>query len=95
MFLLVVLKIPVFFGIWLVWWGARSYDEFEEELPGNEEDHGFRRFRRQPKRPRGPRRGDPHGGGAAVESNCPPGGRRRMPAPAVAARTVTAHERRK
>ncbi len=63
-FLAVVLKIPVFFGIWLVWWASKSYDEFaEDERPGAE-DHGFRRWRREP-RPKGPRRG-PHGGTAAA-----------------------------
>jgi hypothetical protein len=92
MFLLVVLKIPVFFAIWLVWWGARSYDEFGEELAGGEEDHGFRRFRRQPKRPKGPRRGGDHGGATANEP--PP--RTRGPMPAIRPRVtgVTARDRR-
>jgi hypothetical protein len=77
-FLAVVLKIPVFFGIWLVWWASKSYDEFaEDEQPGTQ-DHGFRRWRRSPK-PKGPRRG-PHGGMAAPAPDCPPGGRRRTPA---------------
>src|SRR5688500_3219379 len=63
-FLGVVLKIPVFFAIWLVWWASKSYDEAEGEAPGAEDNHGFRRWRRQPRRPRGPRRGGPHGGTA-------------------------------
>ncbi len=37
MFLLVVLKIPVFFALYLVWWSAKSYDEFGEELAGGDE----------------------------------------------------------
>lgn len=75
-FLAVVLKIPVFFAIWLVWWAARAEPELED-LPGGEE-HGFRRWRRQPLDPRGPRRG-PHGGGAARPlPDCPPGGRARV-----------------
>jgi len=94
MFLLVVLKIPVFFAIWLVWWGAKSYDEFGEELPGAEGDHGFRRFRREPKRPRGPRRGGSHGGGAAAPPDCPPGTRRRTPMLRPRVATVSGRERR-
>ncbi len=92
-FLAVVLKIPVFFGIWLVWWASKSYDEFaEDERPGAE-DHGFRRWRREP-RPKGPRRG-PHGGTAVALPDCPPGGRKRTPSikPRVAP-GVAAHERR-
>ena len=81
MFLLVVLKIPVFFALYLVWWSAKSYDEFGEELAGGDEDPGFRRFRREPRKPRGPRRGGSHGGGAAVQPDCPPGTRRRLTAP--------------
>jgi hypothetical protein len=93
-FLAVVLKIPVFFGFWLVWWASRSYDEFaDEESPGSE-DHGFRRWRREPKSPRGPRRGGPHGGTAVVVPDCPPGGRKRTPQvkPRVAP-GIAAHER--
>ena len=91
MFLLVVLKVPVFFALWLVWWSARSYDEFGEELGGTEDDHGFRRFRREPRRPRGPRRGGPHGGGVAVA----PPSRIRKPLKAAQPRATTAsgHER--
>lgn len=93
MFLLVVLKVPVFFAIWLVWWGARSYDELGEELPG-EGDHGFRRWRREPKRPRGPRRGGPHGGHAAVPER-PPCIRRRQAGPAPPAAPALAGRRRR
>ncbi|MBM3666637.1 MAG: hypothetical protein FJW90_04000 [Actinobacteria bacterium] len=94
LFLAVVLKIPVFFGLWLVWWAARAYDELSEEQPPGAEDHGFRRWRRSPKPPRGPRRG-PHGGTALAPPDCPPGGRKR--APQVKPRVslgVAAHERR-
>lgn len=91
MFLLVVLKVPVFFAIWLVWYGIRSYDEFNEELPGGgEKDSGFRRWRREPRRPRGPRRGGPHGDGAVAIPDCPPNGRRtRSPAPASRPRELS------
>lgn len=80
-FLAVVLKIPVFFGLWLVWWASRSYDEFAEDdaSPGTE-DHGFRRWRREPRPPRDPRRGGPHDGTAIALPDCPPGGRKRTPA---------------
>ena len=92
-FLGVILKIPVLFAIWLVWWAARAEPELED-APGDAGDHTFKRWRRDPLRPRGPRRG-PHGGAARAEPDCPLGGRRRTPviqprpAPGVAA-----HERR-
>jgi len=77
-FLLVVLKIPVLGGIWLVWWASR---EPEPEGATGDEGGGFRR-RPQPRLPRGPRRG-PHGGGAALPiPDCPPGGRTRVVRPA-------------
>jgi hypothetical protein len=93
MFLAVVLKIPVLFAIWLVWWAVRAEPELEDAA-GEAGDHSFRRWRRQPTRPRGPRRG-PHGGAAHALPDCPPGGRERTPAvqPRVAPR-VAAHERR-
>lgn len=91
----IVLKIPVGFAIWLVWWASREYDELEDEANGTSEDHGFRRWRRQPKHPRGPRRGGPHGGLAVPAEECPPGGRKRTPQikPRVAP-GLAAHERR-
>src|SRR4051794_26386585 len=61
-FLLVVLKIPVFGALWLVWWASR---EPEPETAGEDSDGGFKRRNPEPKLPRGPRRG-PHGGGAGV-----------------------------
>jgi hypothetical protein len=64
LFLAVILKIPVFAGMYIVWYAVKAEPE-TEDAPG-EGDHGFRRWRREPKTgPRGPRR-DPHGGGAAV-----------------------------
>ena len=95
-FLAVVLKIPVLFGLWLVWW-ASDHEEFveEDELPGSEDSHGFRRWRREPRGPRKPRRGGPHGGTAIAQPDCPPGGRKRTPQvkPRVAP-GVSAQERR-
>lgn len=79
-FLALVLKIPVFFGLWLVWWAVRQEPQLDD-APG-EGDHGFRRWRRQPKRPSGPRRG-PHGGAALSLPDCPPGGRVRLQRPAA------------
>jgi hypothetical protein len=64
-FLAVVLKIPVFFAIWLVWWAARAEPELEDAA-GEGGTHTFRRWRRQPTKPRGPRRG-PHGGAAHAQ----------------------------
>jgi len=53
-FLLVVLKIPVFGALWLVWWAAQEPNPEEEASPGSDEGFG----RRPPLRPR-PR--GPHG----------------------------------
>ncbi len=92
-FLAVILKIPVIFAIWLIWWAAREEPELED-LPG--EDHSFKRWRRDPTRPGGPRKRDPHGGGAALpQPDCPPGGRQRTPVvqPRLAP-GMAAHERR-
>ncbi len=71
-FLLVVLKIPVFGSLWLVWWASR-----EPESEGNaaeDSDDGFGRPRPLRPRPRGPhpspivpslrRRGEEAGGPA-------------------------------
>lgn len=93
LFLGVVLKIPVLFAIWLIWWSIRAEPELED-APGDAGDHSFRRWRRNPLRPRGPRRG-PHGGAARAEPACPPGGRKRTPViePRLAPGTA-AHERR-
>jgi hypothetical protein len=95
-FLAVILKIPVFFGIWLIWWAARAEPEIED-LPGESDDHSFRRFRRNPLKPRGPRLRGPHGGAARAQPDCPPGGRTRTPvteprlAPGMAARERREH----
>ena len=74
-FLAVILKIPVLFAIWLIWWAVRDEPSLED-ASGEAGDHTFRRWRRQPTPPRGPRRG-PHGGAARVQPDCPPGGRAR------------------
>jgi hypothetical protein len=87
-FLGLVLKIPVFFGLWLVWWAVRAEPQPDDAAePG--EEHGFRRWRREPKPPRGPRRG-PHGGSARALPDCPPAARVRVarpPAPVTASAT--------
>ena len=80
-FLAVVLKIPVFFAIWLVWWAARAEPELED-ASGEGGDHTFRRWRRQPTQPRGPRRG-PHGGAAHARRA---GDRAHAPGPGRAAK---------
>ena len=93
-FLAVILKIPVLYGMWLIYWAVKDEPQIED-LPDGAEDHSFGRFRRNPLAPRGPRRRGPHGGAAEAQPDCPPGGRRRTPmieprlAPGVAA-----HERR-
>jgi hypothetical protein len=76
-FLAVILKIPVLYGMWLIYWAVK--EEPEVEGLGDAEDHSFRRWRRDPSKPRGPRRGGPHGGAAQAQPDCPPGGRKRTP----------------
>jgi hypothetical protein len=92
-FLAVILKIPVLYGMWLIYWAAKDEPQVED-LPGEADDHTFRRFRRDPTKPRGPRRG-PHGGGASVRLAGPDGGRTRIPSikPRLAP-GMAAHERR-
>lgn len=55
----IILKIPVAFACWLVWYAVRQQHDPVEG--GDDGGHGRRRFRREPrpKFPRGPRRG-PH-----------------------------------
>ena len=80
-FLAVVLKLPVFGALYLVWWAIRA-EPTVEDAPESD-DGGFRRHRPQPLRPRGPRRG-PHGPDAVPLPDCPPGGRfRRARRPAA------------
>lgn len=54
-----ILKIPVLGAAWLIWYAVRAQPDpaqaAEEDDGGNQRRH----FRREPKRPRGPRRG-PH-----------------------------------
>jgi hypothetical protein len=93
-FLGVVLKIPIFAAIYLIYWAVRA----EPELDGatDDGDHGFRRWRADPRRPRGPRRG-PHQSGARPLPDCPPGGRLRdvrRPVPAtITAEGASEHSR--
>jgi hypothetical protein len=57
-FLLVVLKIPVFGALWLIWWASKSpeTESFQDDSNG-----GFNPRRPFPTRPRGPHGGQ-HGG---------------------------------
>jgi hypothetical protein len=74
-FLLVVLKIPVFGALWLVWWASR---EPEPEAAEDDSGEGFDRWRPMPRRPRGPH--NLPGGGAAVRGRGAPAPE---PAPAL------------
>jgi len=78
-FLAVILKIPVFAAMYIIWYAVQAEPETEDAPGGG--DHGFHRWRREPsgRRPRGPRRGGPHAGARALP-DCPPGGRRRIAA---------------
>jgi len=60
-FLLVVLKVPVFSALWLVWWASHATPE--TETAGDDSDDGFNRWRPLRPRGRGPH-GTPLGGGA-------------------------------
>jgi hypothetical protein len=82
LFLLVILKIPVFAGIYLVYWAFTQEPEIEEDAPPAAEEHGFRRWRKSPRKPprgpKGPRRGG-HGGGAIALPDQPAHSLRRGP----------------
>ena len=78
-FLMVILKIPVGALLYLVWWAFRA-STIPEEAPPEAGEERFENFRRRPKRPRGPRRGD-HGPGALPLPACPPGARTRVVRP--------------
>jgi hypothetical protein len=73
-FLGVVLKIPIFAGLYLIYWAVRAEPELDDAR--DDGDHGFRRWRTDPRPPRGPRRG-PHQPDARPLPECPPGGRLR------------------
>ena len=82
LFLALVLKIPVGFLLYMVYWAIKATPEVEEAPETGGESHEFRRFDPSP-RPNGPRRG-PHSPDATPLPDCPPGGRRRgltQPAP--------------
>lgn len=93
-FLAVILKIPVLYGMWLIYWAVKAEPELED-FPDEADDHSFKRFRRDPTKPRGPRQRGPHGGAAQAQPDCPPSGRNRTPVvePRLAP-GVAAHERR-
>jgi hypothetical protein len=73
-FLGVVLKIPIFAALYMIYWAVRA--EPEVDGAADDGDHGFRRWRTEPRSPRGPRRG-PHSPDAVPLADCPPGGRLR------------------
>ena len=88
-FLMVILKIPIGLLLYLVWWAFRA-STLPEEAPPESDDRRFDRFRREPKRPRGPRRGD-HGPDAIPVPACPAGGRTRVLIPPAPVRAAGAH----
>lgn len=89
-FLLVVLKIPVFGALWLIWWASKAVPEPDG---AEDTDGGTERRRPEPILPRGPRRG-PHGGGARALPPCPPGARTRILSPPAAARLASSRAQR-
>ena len=89
-FLMVVLKIPVGMLLYIAWWAFHAEPEPEEAPAEGGGEHGFKRFRRGPKHPRGPRRG-PHAPDALPVPSCPPGGRTRVFTPPAPVRAAAAH----
>lgn len=94
-FMGLVLKIPVAAMLWIVWWAVRAAPEPAEAPPGPEGGHDRGRFRRSPKRPKGPRRG-PHGPGRGPTPSvpdCAPETPRRV-RPAIEPGAASAHDGR-
>ncbi len=90
-FLAVILKIPVGFMLYTVWWAVKAGPEVEEATDEGG-GHPHLRFRREPKRPRDPRRG-PHAPDALPLPPCPPSGRIRILTPPAPVRAAAAHAR--
>lgn len=95
-FMGLVLKIPVVGAAWLIWHAIRSEPDPVEAAPDDGGSSENRRFRREPKRPRDPRRG-PHAPGS-LTMPCPEsdGGLRvhRRPAhPRIALGSAEEHRR--
>jgi hypothetical protein len=89
-FLMVILKIPVGFLLYIVWWAFRA-EAAPEEAPEDGGKDRFRRFRREPRRPRGPRRG-PHAPDALpLPAGGSHEGRTRIFTPPAPARAAAAH----
>lgn len=85
-FLLVVLKIPVFGALWLVWWASRAP---EPETEPEESGGGFERRRPQPIRPRGPHPSTGGAGAVQRRRGAPPAQRRPVFRPLPQPRTAT------
>ncbi len=62
-FMGLILKIPVCAGAWLIWHAVRNEPDPAEAVEDEGGSSENRDFRREPKRPRGPRRG-PHAPGS-------------------------------
>ncbi len=89
-FMGVILKIPVAFACWLIYYAVRSEPEIEDAP--NDGEHRFRRYRREPKRPRDPRRGP--GSGRSLPLPCPEQGSLRVRGASPASKPLTASARR-
>jgi hypothetical protein len=89
-FMGVILKIPVIFACWLIYYAVKSKPEVEEAPDDGE--YRFRRFRREPKRPRGPRRGP--GAPDSLPLPCPEQGSLRVRGIAAESRQLMASGRR-
>ena len=92
-FLMVVLKIPVAMLLYIAWWAFHAQPEPEEAASDEGGEHAFKRYRRDPSRPRGPRRG-PHAPDALPLPDCPPGGRTRVLSPPAPARAAAHYAQR-
>lgn len=82
-FMGLILKIPIGMMIYIIYWAWKSQPDVAEAPEEEGGDHRHRRFRREPKRPRDPRRG-PHAPGG-VSLPCPEDEREARPARGPAA----------
>lgn len=93
-FMGLILKIPVGLACWILYWAWKAEPD-PAEAPEEDGGHERRRFRREPKRPKGPRRG-PHAPDS-LPLPCPKEGglrvaRRPVPQPLTASHGERRHD---
>lgn len=94
-YLMVILKIPVAFLLYIVWWAFRAQTAPTEAPEDGGSGDRFKRFRREPKRPRDPRRG-PHAPDALpIPAGAAHEGRTRIFTPPAPVRAAAAHAKQR